>query len=96
MRRGGQQIAAANNPCSALPAAHCFAPPALYWLPCTAEVLGVPEDEFSTPVLLEGTYPPAIFINMQRDSSEQQQQRLVGWLAGWQLRLWGPGDGAGS
>ena len=96
MRRGGQQIAAANNPCSALPAAHCFAPPALYWLPCTAEVLGVPEDEFSTPVLLEGTYPPAIFINMQRDSSEQQQQRLVGCLAGWQLRLWGPGDGAGS
>ena len=42
----------------------------------------MPEDEFSTPVLLEGTYPPAIFINMQRDSSEQQQQRLVGWLDG--------------
>jgi hypothetical protein len=47
----------------------------------------VPEHEFSTPVLLEGTYPPAIFINMQRDSSEWQQR-----LDGRQLRLmvaWG-------
>lgn len=33
-----------------------------------AEVLGVTQEYFETPTRLEGTYPPAVFIDMQRDT----------------------------
>lgn len=35
-----------------------------------AEVLGVQQESFTTPALLEETYPPTVFLDMQRDSSE--------------------------
>lgn len=35
-----------------------------------AEVLGVPEEDFHTAVDLGDTYPPTVFLDMLRDSSE--------------------------
>ena len=38
--------------------------------PAPAEVLGVAQESFATPDMLGDTYPPAVFIDMQLDTSE--------------------------
>ncbi|PSC75566.1 hypothetical protein C2E20_1341 [Micractinium conductrix] len=38
-----------------------------------SEVLGVQQESFTTPALLEETYPPTVFLDMQRDSSMTQR-----------------------
>lgn len=52
---------------------------ALLCLP-PAEVLGVTQEYFETPTRLEGTYPPTVFIDMQRDTGGLESLGSLAYL----------------